>query len=710
MSAARDWLRAHADDLHQGLDLLLAEADRIDAWGERLADVVLTGGRLLVAGNGGSAAEAQHLTAELVGRFEGERVPLSAISLHAETSSLTAIVNDYGIGEMYARQVAAHGRAGDVLLLLSTSGSSENVVAAAQRARETGLTTWALTGPRPSALSAACDDTLAMQGASTSSVQELHLVVVHALCAAVDAHVRHRQAAAESVADSGADTAHAQPQPEGPAHADDRPRVVVVGDVLLDRDVDGQVTRFSPDGPVPVVDTLGVRSSPGGAGLTALLAADAARVRLVAPFGDDEAGADLRALLRPHLGVVPVPQEGTTRRKTRVRSAGQTVVRVDDGGPARPVDMPEAAVRATLGDADVVLVSDYGAGTTHDGPLRVVLAEVARTTAVVWDPHPRGGAPVPGAALVTPNLAEALDAADRLGIDATADDVGGLAQALARGWDVDAVCVTAGERGAFVARATGEPAYVPATAVAGDPCGAGDRFASTAACELARGASLVDAVARAVDAASAWVAAGGAEGYRRRADAATAAGATPGAGATPRAGSAGSPSDGDGPTPEEVGARLRARGGTVVATGGCFDILHAGHVATLEAAARLGDHLVVLLNGDASVRRLKGPDRPVVTQADRARVLAALDCVSDVVVFDEDDPRDALDRLRPDVWAKGGDYTEDTLPEAEVVRRHGGRVVVLPFVAGRSTTSILERSGRYAPTTTSRTTSKETTA
>uniref|UniRef100_UPI000A64CF3C SIS domain-containing protein n=1 Tax=Cellulosimicrobium cellulans TaxID=1710 RepID=UPI000A64CF3C len=298
--AARRWLRAHADDLHQGLDLLLAEAHRIDAWGERLADVVLAGGRLLVAGNGGSAAEAQHLTAELVGRFEGERVPLSAISLHAETSSLTAIVNDYGIGEMYARQVAAHGRAGDVLLLLSTSGSSENVVAAAQRAREIGLTTWALTGPRPSALSAACDDTLAMQGASTSSVQELHLVVVHALCAAVDAHVRHRQAV-------GAET---RPVPEAPVPADDRPHVVVVGDVLLDRDVDGQVTRFSPDGPVPVVDTLGVRRSPGGAGLTALLAADDARVRLVAPFGDDEAGADLRALLRPHLGVVPVPQEG----------------------------------------------------------------------------------------------------------------------------------------------------------------------------------------------------------------------------------------------------------------------------------------------------------------------------------------------------------------------------------------------------------------
>ncbi|WP_186381365.1 PfkB family carbohydrate kinase [Cellulosimicrobium sp. TH-20] len=704
--AARRWLRAHADDLHDGLDLLTAEAGRIDAWGARLADTVLAGGRLLVAGNGGSAAEAQHLTAELVGRFDGERTPLSAISLHAETSSLTAIVNDYGIAEMYARQVAAHGRPGDVLVLLSTSGESENVVAAARRARELGLTTWALTGPRDCALAAACDDVLALRGASTSSVQELHLVVVHALCAALDAHVRHREAhAAADLPGAGSAEDRPAPAPVPASAAATGPQVVVVGDVLLDRDVDGQVTRFSPDGPVPVVDTLGVRRSPGGAGLTALLAADGASVRLVAPFGDDDAGTELRALLRPHLDVVALPQVGTTRRKTRVRSGGQTVVRVDDGGPARPGDLPERAARAALAGADVVLVSDYGAGTTHAGPVRDALAHAARTGTLVWDPHPRGGAPVPGTALVTPNLAEALDAAEALGVDATPDDPGGLARSLAAAWDVGAVCVTAGDRGAFVARADGEPAYVPATVAHGDPCGAGDRFASTVAVALARGEGLVPAVVAAVASASAWVAAGGAEGYRRRAD--SPADRTPGAArehAPDRASGAPTPSgatqdvppsDPDGP--EAVAARLRAAGGTVVATGGCFDILHAGHVATLEAAARLGDHLVVLLNGDASVRRLKGPQRPVVGQADRARVLAALDCVAAVVVFDEDDPRAALDRLRPDVWAKGGDYTEETLPEAETVRRHGGRVVVLPYIDGRSTTSILERSGRFAP-------------
>jgi rfaE bifunctional protein nucleotidyltransferase chain/domain len=128
-----------------------------------------------------------------------------------------------------------------------------------------------------------------------------------------------------------------------------------------------------------------------------------------------------------------------------------------------------------------------------------------------------------------------------------------------------------------------------------------------------------------------------------------------------------------------------------VATGGCFDLLHAGHVATLEAARALGDRLVVLVNSDDSVRRLKGAGRPVVTAADRVRVLEALDCVDAAVVFDEDDPRAALERLRPDVWVKGGDYTVDQLPEAEAVARHGGRTVVLPYLDGLSTTAILQR-------------------
>jgi len=136
--------------------------------------------------------------------------------------------------------------------------------------------------------------------------------------------------------------------------------------------------------------------------------------------------------------------------------------------------------------------------------------------------------------------------------------------------------------------------------------------------------------------------------------------------------------------------RTRASGGTVVATGGCFDLVHAGHVATLEAARELGDCLVVLLNSDESVRRLKGADRPLVEEADRAAVLEALRCVDAVVVFEEDGPDASLERLRPDIWVKGGDYDASELPEAEVVARHGGRTVILPYVAGRSTTRLIE--------------------
>src|SRR4051812_40353978 len=176
----------HLRDLRTGLDSLDQQAGTIDAWGAELVRVLPDGGRLLAAGNGGSAAEAQHLTAELVGRFEGERRPLSAIALHAETSSVTAIGNDYGYDEVFGRQVEAHGRRGDVLLLLSTSGRSENLLVAARCATRAGLEVWALTGPPGSPLARLADRVVSVDAPSTSAVQEAHLVAVHALCAAVE--------------------------------------------------------------------------------------------------------------------------------------------------------------------------------------------------------------------------------------------------------------------------------------------------------------------------------------------------------------------------------------------------------------------------------------------------------------------------------------------------------------------------------------------
>uniref|UniRef100_UPI001F2BEE29 PfkB family carbohydrate kinase n=1 Tax=Puerhibacterium puerhi TaxID=2692623 RepID=UPI001F2BEE29 len=294
-----------------------------------------------------------------------------------------------------------------------------------------------------------------------------------------------------------------------------RPVVAVVGDVLLDRDVEGTVTRLSPDAPVPVVDVDAVRESPGGAGLAALLCAGRADVVLVAPLADDDGGRALREHLRG-MTVVALGHEGGTRRKTRVRSSGQSLVRLDDGGTGRPRDVDARHVAAALAACDAVLVADYGGGVTTDPALREVLADIARQRPVVWDPHPRGGAPVPGVALVTPNLEEARREAARLELDVPADDAGALASALAAAWSAGAVCVTSGSRGAFVAEAGGPAVHVPTVpASGGDPCGAGDRFAATAVDVLGRGGRVADAVRDAVAAASAWVSAGGAEGFRR---------------------------------------------------------------------------------------------------------------------------------------------------------------------------------------------------
>jgi D-sedoheptulose 7-phosphate isomerase len=182
-------LTSHLRHLHEALADLERHAELLDQWGLDLAALFQDGGRLLAAGNGGSAAEAQHLTAELVGRYETDRRPLSAIALHAETSSLTAIANDFGADELFARQVQAHGRPGDVLVLLSTSGRSSNLLRAADVGRAAGLRVWALTGRRPNTLADTADEVLAIDCPSSTAVQEVHLVAVHALCAAVERHL-----------------------------------------------------------------------------------------------------------------------------------------------------------------------------------------------------------------------------------------------------------------------------------------------------------------------------------------------------------------------------------------------------------------------------------------------------------------------------------------------------------------------------------------
>ncbi|WP_327188453.1 D-glycero-beta-D-manno-heptose 1-phosphate adenylyltransferase [Streptomyces xinghaiensis] len=520
-----------------------------------------------------------------------------------------------------------------------------------------------------------------------------------------------------------------------------RQPLVVVGDVLLDRDIDGTAERLAPDAPAPVVDVTGDRSRPGGAGLAAVLAAaDGREVVLVTALGDDPASRTVRAALAPRVRLVELPLHGTLPEKIRVRADGRPLVRVDRGG-GRPGE-PDEAVRAVLRAAGTILVADYGRGTAT--AVRPWLAEAARRVPLVWDPHPRGDEPVPGARLATPNAAEARalasggagsgtgrptdppdgvvdgtgrDGTDRPGADAPAGTAGprgtsgthgedtgpdtaraasphtatgddslrahGLRGArLAGRWRAAGVAVTLGARGALLTRSGSDsPMLVPAPQTSGgDPCGAGDRFAAAAAAALADGALPEEAVQRAVAEAAGFVAAGGAGNpalWRGRPAA---------------AGRPARPDD-----PFALAAAVRARGGTVVATGGCFDLLHAGHVGLLENARRVGDCLIVCVNSDDSVRRLKGPGRPLNHQADRVRVLAGLGCVDAVAVFDEDTPEALLRALRPDIWVKGGDYSVDALPEAAVLRRWGGQALVLPYLDGRSTTEIARRAA-LAPT------------
>ena len=176
----------HLAELGHALRALRGDVERLEAWGRTLRVVLAGGGRLLACGNGGSAAEAQHLTAELVGRYRDDRAPFSAIPLCGDAPAYTAIGNDYGADEVFARQVRAHGREGDVLVAISTSGGSANVVAAARAARAAGMRTWALTGRGPNPLAAVCDDAVCVDSPHTATVQEAHLVTLHLLCAAFE--------------------------------------------------------------------------------------------------------------------------------------------------------------------------------------------------------------------------------------------------------------------------------------------------------------------------------------------------------------------------------------------------------------------------------------------------------------------------------------------------------------------------------------------
>jgi rfaE bifunctional protein kinase chain/domain/rfaE bifunctional protein nucleotidyltransferase chain/domain len=466
------------------------------------------------------------------------------------------------------------------------------------------------------------------------------------------------------------------------------PRVTVVGDVILDRWLRGGVQRVSREAPVPVVEVGEPESCPGGAANTAVnLAAMGAEVELVTVLGDDPDGRELlRLLAEAGVGTsgALVRPGATTASKTRIVGADQIIVRVDQLSRPAPGPGVRSHVLAALEHAHpegALVFCDYGAGLFDDELLELLASHRPPGGHRVVDAHDlqRWRAFQPD--VVTPNAQEterllgrplgsgaervaAVEAATREILSASG---AGLAVVTL---DRDGTAVLDGGHPVHRTHAHPAPEH--------QASGAGDTFVAALAIALATGATPATGASWAQAAADVVVARPGTAVCSLN-DLDEALGAR-------------EPTRALGlPELTEALAAERERGRRIVFTNGCFDVIHRGHTTHLRQAKQLGDVLVVALNDDASVSRLKGPERPVNPVGDRVAVLEALGCVDHVVVFGEDTPIALLTALRPDVYAKGGDYTPEMLAETEVVRGYGGEVRILDYIASHSTTGLVDR-------------------
>lgn len=458
-------------------------------------------------------------------------------------------------------------------------------------------------------------------------------------------------------------------------------RVLVAGDIMLDQYWFGPTSRISPEAPVPVVKVTQSQARPGGAANVAVnLASLGAKTTLAGVVGQD-AGASLlrQALGERGIALELVESAGRpTITKLRVLSRNQQLIRLDteDAFGREEASLLLERVRRNATAASVCILSDYGKGSLLEVPALVAAARAARMPVLV-DPKGTDFTRYRGATLLTPNLAEFEAVAGTASSDA---DLAARARRMRSDFALEALVVTLGERGMMVVTDASEAVFMPARArEVFDVTGAGDTVIAALAASLGAGMTLTDAAALANVAAGIVVRKIGVASVtpqELRQD--LHAQGLGGRGVVARA---------------EIGrtvAEARARGERLVMTNGVFDILHAGHVGYLEEAKARGDRLLVAVNDDDSVRRLKGPERPVNPLADRMAVLAALAAVDWVVPFSEDTPADLIGEVLPDVLVKGGDYRPEDIAGGPAVIANGGRVEVLPFREGRSTTRILE--------------------
>ncbi|WP_026550894.1 D-glycero-beta-D-manno-heptose 1-phosphate adenylyltransferase [Arthrobacter sp. Br18] len=464
------------------------------------------------------------------------------------------------------------------------------------------------------------------------------------------------------------------------------PAVTVVGDVMLDGWWTGSIERFCREAPAPVVDVQRREYAAGGAANTAVnLAALGARVRICGLTGNDDAGRRLRSILTDAgVDVTGLVADDSVRTTTKYRIVGgdQVMLRLDD----TPESIPDAAahrvagtVAAATAGCDAVVVCDYGTGAVR-GPVRSALLGMNPPPLTVVDSHDPAVWADLRPDIVTPNAEEASRVLDRR-LD-TGSDRAATVQArrseLLAATGASAVVVTLDRDGTVLLGKDSEEHRTWARpAVERQASGAGDTFVACLTAARAAGLPLATSLDLAQAAADVVVHRPGTsvcstEDLAAHLDSFTDTALSE----------------------EELARRIqrdREAGRRVVLTNGCFDVLHRGHTRYLNQAKQLGDVLVVALNDDASVRRLKGADRPINALADRAGVIAALSCVDYVTVFATDTPIPLIEALRPDIYAKGGDYSAQMLEETPVVEAFGGIVRILDYVPERSTTAVLRK-------------------
>ena len=470
-----------------------------------------------------------------------------------------------------------------------------------------------------------------------------------------------------------------------------RPSVLVIGDLILDSYVSGEVERISPEAPIPVLNARSTHQKLGGAGnVAANLRAMDAEVELIGVTGDDSRGRRVIGML-DELGVITsgcVTDGGRpTTEKTRMTTGAQQVLRVDwedtraiDEELARRIvtDLPERIARA-----NAVILSDYGKGLLT----RLVLAgaiQIARQKGVPVLVDPKGSdyARYKGATLITPNRKEAEEALGRR--LAELRDLPAAASELIRLGDLSAAVITLGAQGMFVMTRAGEALHVPTVArEVFDVTGAGDTVIAHLALALGAGLPLPTGVHLANHAAGIVVGKPGAASVTRNELRESLDTHERGVRA-PKKVVRGAELD-------QLLASWRTSGKRIVMTNGVFDVLHVGHADYLRFSRSRGDVLIVAVNDDASVKRLKGPTRPVNGLEDRMELLAALEMVDAVTLFTEDTPANIVERVTPNVLVKGEDWRDKGVVGREWVEAHGGEVVLAPLVPGRSTTAILER-------------------